>query len=70
MKDTEAIDILGKLPPLSLESYNHVRVWCGNDWLCLEIRDGQPTIRGSRGFLIRPVVSNTIEIVFAERPGS
>ena len=66
MDNTYARDILDRLPPLPLTEYNSVRVECGHNWVELEIRDGKPTLRGSRGFLIRLMVANQIAIEFDE----
>ena len=62
MENTNAYDILDKLPVLDLADYSHVRIRLGREWLDVEIRDGKPTVRGSHALLLRPVTSNQIEI--------
>jgi hypothetical protein len=64
MDNTFAIDILDAVPTLALTEYNHVRIYCGSDWVDLSVRNGKPTIMANRGFLIRPVVANSITIEF------
>ena len=64
MDNTFAIDILETKPTLALTDYSYVRVYCGKEWVNLEIRDGVPTIRGSRGFLVRLSTANQISIEF------
>ncbi len=66
--DASAVDILDQIPALPLTAYSYVRIPCGaDDWIDIEVRDGKPTIRGNRGFLIRPLVANSIIIEYADR---
>ncbi len=64
MDNTFAVDILDRTPSLALADYSYVRVYCGKEWVNLEIRDGIPTIRGSRAFLVRLSSANQIGIEF------
>lgn len=63
MEDTTAVDILGRISPLALDEYNHVRIKRDRlDYIDIEIRQGEVLIRGSRALTVKPHVANEIAV--------